>query len=149
VEREQILLRTSRDWWIVRLRHSLGGSLITLLALDLVANTTVPAFKNPDVYSYASPRTGDPAFVAMYNHVVPHTFRIANRMDLVPKLPLPPLYDHVLGLYELNPVQLFPFPPKILIKPELACEHILSSYLYLLSVAAGGPVIPLSAACAP
>ena len=75
--------------------HSLGAALATLLALDVAANST---FKNPTVYTYASPRTGDPSFASTYNQVVPNTFRIANRMDLVPKLPFPPFYEHVLGL---------------------------------------------------
>jgi hypothetical protein len=126
--------------------HSLGGALVTLLALDVAANTI---FKTPTVYSYASPRAGDPTFVSMYNHMVPNTYRIANRMDLVPKLPLPPLYDHVLGLFELNPVRLLPLPPKVLVKPTIPCEHILNTYLYLLSVAVGGPVLPLDPQCVP
>ena len=126
--------------------HSLGGALVTLLALDVAANTI---FKNPTVYSYASPRTGDSTFAAMYDHLVPDTYRIANRVDIVPKLPMPPLYDHVNGLYEVNPIQLLPLPPKILVKPELACEHILSTYLFLLSLKSGGAVIPLGAGCSP
>ena len=73
--------------------HSLGGALATLLALDVAANTS---FKNPTVYTYASPRTGDSSFASTYNQVVKKTFRIANRMDIVPKLPMPPLYEHVL-----------------------------------------------------
>jgi len=125
--------------------HSLGGALATLLALDVAANTP---FKNPIVYTYASPRTGGPQFVATYNQVVPNTTRIAGRVDLVPKLPLPPLYDHVLGLFELNSIQLA-IPPKILIKPDLVCLHILTSYLYLLSLLAGGPVQPLQPQCVP
>jgi hypothetical protein len=125
--------------------HSLGGSLATLLALDIAANTP---FKNPTVYTYASPRTGDPQFVATYNQVVPNTTRIAGRLDLVPKLPLPPLYEHVLGLAELNSVQIA-IPPRILIRPDLVCLHILTSYLYLLSLLAGGPVLPLQPACVP
>jgi len=124
--------------------HSLGGALVTLLALDVAANTI---FKNPTVYSYASPRTGDSTFAAMYDHLVPNTFRIANRVDIVPKLPMPPLYGHVNGLNEVNPIQLLPLPAKILVRPELACEHILSSYLFLLSLESGGPVIPLEARC--
>jgi len=72
----------------------------------------------------------------------------AGRLDLVPKLPLPPLYDHVLGLYEVNSIQLG-IPPKILIKPELACLHILTSYLYLLSKQATGAVLPLIPQCVP
>jgi hypothetical protein len=35
------------------------------------------------------------------------------------------------------------------VKFELACEHILASYLYMLSLRAGGAVLPLKAGCAP
>ncbi len=126
--------------------HSMGGALATLLALDLAANSS---FKNPTVYTYASPRTGDPLFVSTYNQAVPNSWRIANRLDLVPKLPLPPAYDHVATLFELNPVQWLPLPPKILVKLDVVCEHVLDSYLYLLSVVAGGAVIPLDPTCAP
>lgn len=122
--------------------HSLGGALATLLALDVSVNTNF----NPAVYTYASPRTGDLQFVALYNHAVPNTVRIANRVDLVPKLPLPPLYEHVLGLYDLSSVTLI--PPRVLIKPDLACLHILDSYLYLLSLQAGGN-LALKPQCAP
>jgi hypothetical protein len=126
--------------------HSLGGALVTLLALDVAANTT---FKNPTVYSYASPRTGDPSFVDTYNQVVKNTFRIANRVDLVPMLPLPPSYLHVKTLTELNPIQLTPLPPKILVNLTVPCAHSLNTYLYLLSLNSGGPVIPLDPACEP
>ena len=125
--------------------HSLGGALVTLLALDVAANTV---FKDPAVYTYASPRTGDPSFASTYNHVVQRTCRIANRMDLVPKLPLPPLYEHVTGLIDLNPV-ILGIPPKILVKPEIACEHILSTYLYLMTRQAGGVILPLDPKCTP
>lgn len=124
--------------------HSLGGALATLLSLDVAINTS---FKSATVYTYASPRTGGPAFVNLYNHVLPNTVRIANRMDLVPKLPLPPLYDHVTGLYELNSIQLG-LPPTVLVKPNIPCEHYLSSYLFLLSQLTGGN-LQLEAQCVP
>jgi len=127
--------------------HSLGGALATLLALDVAANTSSP-FDNQAVYTYASPKAGDPQFVSTYNHVVPNTTRIANRMDLVPKLPLPPLYEHVLGLSELNPV-ILGIPPKVLVKFDIVCEHILHTYLHLLSMMAGGTVLPLDPQCVP
>jgi hypothetical protein len=124
--------------------HSLGGALATLLALDVAANTN---FKHPTIYTYASPRTGDTLFAHTYNQVVPNTYRIANRVDIVPKLPLPPLYEHVAGLYELNSIKLI--PPRFLVKCELACEHHMTSYLHLLSLLAGNTVQPLDAACVP
>jgi hypothetical protein len=127
--------------------HSLGGALATLLAADVATNAPAP-FNGATVYTYASPKTGDPLFVSTYNHLVPDTSRIANRLDLVPKLPLPPLYDHVLGLFDLNPVKLG-IPPTVLVKCDIPCEHALNSYLYLLSGLAGGQVLPLDAQCVP
>jgi hypothetical protein len=127
--------------------HSLGGALATLLALDVACNTSSP-FNTPTAYTYASPKTGDPLFVTTYNHAVPNTFRIANRLDLVPKLPLPPLYDHVLGLFELNPVRLG-VPPTVLVKFDIACEHFIKTYLHLLSRLAGGVILPLDPQCVP
>ena len=124
--------------------HSLGGALATLLALDVAANTN---FKTPTIYTYASPRTGDALFVSTYNQAVPNTCRIANRVDLVPKLPTPPLYEHAAGLYELIPVKLI--PPAFLVKCELACEHHMTSYLHLLSLLAGETVQPLDTGCVP
>jgi len=126
--------------------HSMGGALATMLALDLSANTS---FTDPTVYTYASPRTGDPAFASRFNQAVKNSFRVANRVDLIPHLPLPPFYEHVNVLYGLNPIQFLPFPPKILVNPTLVCEHSLVSYLYLLSLAAGGPILALEKTCLP
>jgi hypothetical protein len=125
--------------------HSLGGALATLLALDVAANTP---FKTPTVFTYASPRAGGPEFAGAYNHVVPNTIRIANRVDLVPKLPFPPAYEHVLGLNELSSIQAG-LPLKFLVKPDIVCQHILTSYLYLLSLQAGGTPFSLTQPCVP
>jgi hypothetical protein len=118
--------------------HSLGAALSTLLALDVGANTK---FANPTAYSYASPRVGDPSFVDTYNQLVPNTYRFANRLDLVPKLPTPPLYEHVVGLYDLNPM--------LKVKWDIPCQHHLTTYLYLLSLLSGGPILPLDGDCVP
>jgi hypothetical protein len=126
--------------------HSLGGALATLMALDVAANTPVTVSA---VYTYASPRTGDPSFADTFNQVVKNSFRVANRIDLVPKLPLPPAYEHVLTLTDLNPVRFLPFPPRVLVKPELGCSHVLNTYLYLLSLQSGGATLPLDPTCAP
>jgi hypothetical protein len=74
--------------------------------------------------------------------------RIANRIDLVPKLPLPPLYEHVDSLVDLNPIVLC-LPPKILIRCDIPCEHFLTSYLHLLSLPAGGTILNLDSTCIP
>jgi pimeloyl-ACP methyl ester carboxylesterase len=126
--------------------HSLGGALATLLALDVAANSS---FSDPAVYSYGSPRTGDSLFAGTFDQVVKNSYRIANRVDIVPALPPPIDYEHVLNPVELNPIRLTPLPPKILVKSTVVCEHSLATYLYLLSLQSGGPVIPLESTCQP
>jgi Lipase (class 3) len=126
--------------------HSLGGALATLAALDIAVNSTAP-FHDPTVYTYASPRTGDVAFATKYNQIVTNTFRIANDLDVVPRLPLFPPYEHVLGDFAVKPFTWI--PPKFLLQPNPVCEHILASYLYLLSVDAGGALLQPADACKP
>jgi predicted lipase len=126
--------------------HSLGGALATLLALDVAANT---AFKNPAVYTYGSPRTGDSLFASTFDQVVQNSYRVANRLDIVPTLPPPVDYDHVLNPVDLNPIRLLPWPPKVLVKFNPGCEHSLITYMYLLSLESGGAVIPLESTCQP
>lgn len=126
--------------------HSLGGALATLLALDVAANTTRTT---PAVYTYGSPRTGDSLFAATFDQVVKNSWRVANRLDIVPALPPPLDYEHVLNPVELNPVRLVPFPPEVLVAYTVSCEHSLASYLHLLSLQSGGPALPLEAACEP
>jgi pimeloyl-ACP methyl ester carboxylesterase len=118
--------------------HSLGGALATLFALDVAANTALG--HGLTAITYASPRTGNPSFANTYNEVVPVTVRIANRLDLVPKLPLPPLYEHVGQVTELNPL--------LKVKLDILCQHHLTTYLHLLSLQAGGTVLPLDQGCA-
>jgi Predicted lipase len=64
--------------------HSLGGSLAVLAALDISVNT---GFKNPIVYTYGSPRVGDPVFASRFNQVVKNSIRIYNIHDIIPTLP--------------------------------------------------------------
>ncbi|WNR44346.1 lipase family protein [Paenibacillus roseipurpureus] len=64
--------------------HSLGGSLATLCAADLAANTK---FTSPSVYTFGSPRVGNPSFAKLFNlRTGPH-YRVFNRNDMVPSLP--------------------------------------------------------------
>lgn len=126
--------------------HSLGGALATLLALDVAANTT---FTNPAVYTYGSPRTGDSLFAGTFDQVVKTSYRVANRLDIVPALPPPIDYEHVLNPVELNPVRLLPLPPKVLVKYTVSCEHSLATHLYLLSLQTTGAVVPLEPGCQP
>jgi lipase (class 3) len=117
--------------------HSLGGALVTLLGLDVGANTP---FKMPTGYSYASPRTGDPQFVATYNQVVPSSFRLANRFDVVPGMPPAAFgYGHVDTFVDLK--------PGLEVKIDPLCRHHLTTYLYVLGKMAGVAGLPLNTEC--
>ena len=117
--------------------HSLGSALATLLALDVVENN---AFAAPSVITLASPMVGDPQFARTYNAEVPDTWRIANWIDAVPRLPASNWgYDHVDQLYQVDSLGKA--------KANPYCAHILSTYLFLLSQLAGVGGFALDPAC--
>lgn len=70
--------------------HSLGGALSTLAALTVARRTR---FKEPLLYTFASPRVGDPTFAAQFAALT--VYRIANSEDLVPSVP--PASGNLLG----------------------------------------------------
>jgi triacylglycerol lipase len=63
--------------------HSLGSALATLCAVDLKAAVGI----TPILYTFASPRTGDPAFAARFNAECPDTWRVANTEDIITSVP--------------------------------------------------------------
>lgn len=119
--------------------HSLGGALATFLTLDVGLNTPC---RTPVSYTYASPRMGDHLFTGSYNSAIPATYRVANRQDLVPKLPpiVPLPYEHVNTQFELN-------PPPNKIKSTIPCMHHLTTYLWLMSQLAGVGGYPIDPDC--
>ncbi|MEK3757565.1 MULTISPECIES: lipase family protein [unclassified Paenibacillus] len=98
--RELNKLATTKKLYVTG--HNYGGALATLAALDIAVNTR---FKHPFVYTYGSPRIGDPDFVSRFNRTVTHSARIVNVHDSFPTFParryLPPftkkglIYRHV------------------------------------------------------
>ncbi|OCT16136.1 hypothetical protein A8709_01430 [Paenibacillus pectinilyticus] len=64
--------------------HSLGGALATLCGADLATNTK---FKDPAVYTFGSPRVGNPTFASQFNRKTGPHYRVYNRNDMVPALP--------------------------------------------------------------
>jgi triacylglycerol lipase len=112
--------------------HSLGSALATMLALDIVVNTP---YRQPTVYTFASPRVGDLHFANFFNAVVPDCHRIANRMDIVAHVPVPPLFIHVGDETELNPGGA--------VDNNLLCMHDMATYMYMLNSGA----TPLAGTC--
>ena len=79
--RIETLLEHVRDRPLFLTGHSLGGALAVLSACRLARMGRPPAA----IYTFGSPRVGDPAFCAGYT--LP-TYRVVNRLDLVPEMPL-------------------------------------------------------------
>jgi predicted lipase len=66
--------------------HSLGASVAILAALDIALN--VPQIA-PQIrlYTYASPRVGDPTFATLHSQTIPNNYRVVNLADAIPLLP--------------------------------------------------------------
>jgi hypothetical protein len=131
--------------------HSLGGALASLFALDVAAHAAAAPFNDPVVYTYASPRTGNTDFATKYSQSISTTYRYVDNVDLVPKLPAPvPTlpYKHVCAQIEMDSLTLI--PPRVRLQPNPVCWHILTSYIYLMSLSSGAtPPTPPEAECVP
>ena len=83
-----VLHRLSPEKTLYITGHSLGAALATLCAIDIAANTP---YRSPHLYTFGSPRVGDPAFMKVFTQYVPDCHRIANPFDLVTHAP-PSIY---------------------------------------------------------
>ncbi|MCL6457830.1 MAG: lipase family protein [Gorillibacterium sp.] len=109
--------------------HSLGAALATLCAIDIAANTT---FSSPNLFTFGSPRVGDPAFKKVFTKYVQNSYRIANPFDIVTHAPpsiykLPKrekkyYYSHVQALSSLS-----------FQNGSFSLNHIIGSYFAELS----------------
>jgi predicted lipase len=119
--------------------HSLGGALATMLTLDVALN--IP-FQSPASYTFASPRVGDHIFSGEYKNAVYHSYRVANRLDLVTQLPsvLPLPYLHIQDKYELK-------PDLSKVALTVPCLHHLTTYLWLMDQIVGSETFKLNAGC--
>jgi pimeloyl-ACP methyl ester carboxylesterase len=77
----EAVLEQARDKPLFLTGHSMGGALAVLTAARLATAGRPPAA----TYTFGAPRVGDPAFCAA--HALP-TYRVVNRLDLVPELPM-------------------------------------------------------------
>ncbi|HXE51563.1 MAG TPA: lipase family protein [Tepidisphaeraceae bacterium] len=75
------ILKKAADKPLFLAGHSMGGALAVLTACRLVRLGRPPVA----IYTYGSPRVGDRLFCSRYS--LP-TYRIVNRLDLIPEMPL-------------------------------------------------------------
>ncbi|WP_240479818.1 lipase family protein [Paenibacillus wynnii] len=123
------LAKLSTDKTLYITGHSLGAALATLCAIDLAANT---AHSSPNLYTFGSPRVGDPAFAKVFTMYVRNSYRIANLFDVVtyapptiyklPKREKKYYYTHVQTLSSLT-----------FQNGAIGLNHIISSYFAKLS----------------
>lgn len=124
-----VLNRLSPDKRLYITGHSLGGALAALCAVDAAVNSH---YRSPSLYTYGSPRTGDPDFAKAAGRYVPGSFRIANLFDIVTYAPptiykLPRrekkyYYTHIQTLYPLS-----------FQNGSVGLNHIIGSYFAALS----------------
>lgn len=70
--------------------HSLGAALATLCAADFAHRLAEPL-----VYTFGGPRVGQSDFSTWFDRAIPECYRMVNRWDIVPDLPLAPGWRHV------------------------------------------------------
>jgi len=83
--------RTNRqDIWVTG--HSLGGAL----AVELVAVLLRDRIDVSGLYTFGAPRLGNPRFADAFDERMKGrpSFRVANAGDLVPHVPMEPLFSH-------------------------------------------------------
>jgi hypothetical protein len=115
--------------------HSLGAALATLAAME-AAVSLQGTMTGLSVLTFASPLVGDKTFAGLFDTLIPDSWRIANRPDIVTYLPPPFVgYSHVATEYPINSDHLT--------KHSEACWHALETYLFLLAPAQQ----PLQSAC--
>jgi hypothetical protein len=105
--------------------HSLGAALTTLFVME---NDSTRKFDIDTLCTFASPRVGNMAFVERFNQLPINSWRIANKNDLVPKLPL-----HLPVLFDYGHVDtLTSFDSSKFAKNNLVCNHSMDTYLHAL-----------------
>jgi triacylglycerol lipase len=118
--------------------HSLGAALATLFVMENAHKNK--AFDVTTSCTFASPRVGNAEFARTFDHLPVTSWRIVNKLDLVPRLPphIPVLldYDHVDTEQS--------FDSSAFAKKDLLCYHVLETYLHSLD-----PGYPLRACCNP
>jgi len=67
--------------------HSLGASMASLCAFDIVTQPDRMGFKSVSTITYGEPRTGNLAFHKAFSRLIPDSWRVTHYKDVVPKVP--------------------------------------------------------------
>lgn len=69
------------------------------------------------MYNYGSPRVGNAAFARAYDKSVPDSWRVTNKLDVIPRVPRLMGYCHVGNSVSVTPDGQFE------VNGALACQH--------------------------
>uniref|UniRef100_UPI003570BBC3 lipase family protein n=2 Tax=Paenibacillus segetis TaxID=1325360 RepID=UPI003570BBC3 len=109
--------------------HSLGAALATLCAIDIAANT----FHHlPYLFTYGSPRVGDPAFSKVFAMYVRNSYRFANEFDAVTVTP-PRVYKLPKRDKKYYYSHVHTAIPLVFQNGSVSANHIIGSYFAELS----------------
>jgi hypothetical protein len=117
--------------------HSLGSALATLFVIE---NKDKNKFDISTICTFASPRVGNMEFARRFNQLPLTSWRIVNKQDVVPKIPLhlPMIFDyeHVNTPYD--------FSSAGEVKWNAGCWHSMMTYLHWLD-----PAVAVDVDCKP
>ncbi|KAI1719696.1 lipase (class 3) domain-containing protein [Ditylenchus destructor] len=75
-----------KDYNVTFTGHSLGGALASLASIRTVLDNRRRS-DQIKLYTFGQPRVGCSKFAFKHDELVPHSFRVINRLDIVPHLP--------------------------------------------------------------
>ncbi len=106
--------------------HSLGAALATLFVME---NKEKKKFDVQTICTFASPRVGDLDFVRLFDQLSITSWRIVNKLDVVPKLP-----PHIPLVLEYSHVDTeYAFNSSSFAKNNLLCWHSMATYQHSLN----------------
>jgi hypothetical protein len=95
------ILRTAASGRIIVCGHSLGGSMATIAALDIMCKLEPVHKPKVHVVSFGASHVGDAAFVKLFDSTIPYALRVVTLYDPVPSI-LTAKYVHVKGTYTVT-----------------------------------------------
>lgn len=110
--------------------HSLGAAIATLAVFNLEFFSYPRKCPKPIIYTFASPRVGDPGFSVHFKELVPKSFRVEEIYDPIPRFPTTYQgYEHVETSVLLTPksFEIGGYPPRNI--PWNIKYHHINSYI--------------------